>query len=52
MEDLLKMGRSGVVAALIAASERLHFNEHKVCTLVAISMMSRFLYTYVMCLKF
>lgn len=47
MEDLFKMGRPGVVASLIAASERLHVNEHKVCTLVAVSMMSGFLSTYV-----
>ncbi|XP_061356811.1 pumilio homolog 23 [Gastrolobium bilobum] len=35
MEDLLKMGRSGVVASLIAASERLHINEHKCCKVLA-----------------
>ncbi|KAL4306042.1 hypothetical protein HN51_039984 [Arachis hypogaea] len=35
LEDLFKMGRSGVVAALIAASERLHFNEHKCCQFLA-----------------
>lgn len=29
-KDLLKMGRSGVVASLIAASQRLHTYEHKV----------------------
>jgi len=31
LEGLFKMGRSGVVASLVAASERLHINEHKVC---------------------
>ncbi|MED6204748.1 hypothetical protein PIB30_011720 [Stylosanthes scabra] len=35
LEDLFKMGRSGVVAALIAASERLHFNEQKCCQFLA-----------------
>ncbi|KAK7285692.1 hypothetical protein RJT34_20470 [Clitoria ternatea] len=35
MEDLLKMGRSGVVASLAAASERLHVNEHKCCQVLA-----------------
>ncbi|XP_019440483.1 PREDICTED: pumilio homolog 23 [Lupinus angustifolius] len=35
MEDLFKMGRPGVVAALIAASERLHVNEHKCCQVLA-----------------
>jgi len=29
-KDLLEMGRWGVVASLIAASERLHAYEHKV----------------------
>ncbi|KDP40626.1 hypothetical protein JCGZ_24625 [Jatropha curcas] len=29
--DLLEMGRSGVVASLIAASKRLHTHEHKCC---------------------
>lgn len=41
LEDLFKMGRSGVVASLVAASERLHVNEHKVCTLVALSIICR-----------
>ncbi|KAF7843691.1 pumilio-like protein 23 [Senna tora] len=35
IEDLFKMGRSGVVAALIAASERLHVHEHKSCQVLA-----------------
>ncbi|KAL2345982.1 hypothetical protein Fmac_007267 [Flemingia macrophylla] len=35
MEDLLKMGRSGVVASLVAACERLHVNEHKCCQVLA-----------------
>lgn len=29
-KDLLKMGKSGVIASLIAASQRLHIYEHKV----------------------
>ena len=28
--DLLEMGRSGVIASLIAASQRLHSHEHEV----------------------
>ncbi|RDX69494.1 Pumilio-like 23, partial [Mucuna pruriens] len=35
MEDLFKMGKSGVVASLVAASERLHVNEHKCCQVLA-----------------
>ncbi|KAK7338199.1 hypothetical protein VNO77_18801 [Canavalia gladiata] len=35
IEDLFKMGRSGVVGSLIAASERLHVNEHKCCQVLA-----------------
>ncbi|XP_047158395.1 pumilio homolog 23 [Vigna umbellata] len=35
LEDLFKMGRSGVVASLVAASERLHVNEHKCCEVLA-----------------
>ncbi|KAI9119754.1 hypothetical protein K1719_009143 [Acacia pycnantha] len=35
IESLFKMGRSGVVAALIAASERLHSHEHKSCQVLA-----------------
>nr|KYP72025.1 Pumilio domain-containing protein C14orf21 isogeny [Cajanus cajan] len=35
MEGLFKMGRSGVVASLVAASERLHVNEHKCCQVLA-----------------
>lgn len=46
MEGLFQMGRSGVVASLIAACERLHVNEHKVCTSVAVCLISGFLYTY------
>jgi nucleolar protein 9 len=46
MEGLFQMGRSGVVASLIAACERLHVNEHKVCNLVTVSMISGFLYTW------
>jgi len=42
LEDLFKMGRSGVVASLVAASERLHVNESKVCILVAFSIICRF----------
>lgn len=45
MEGLFQMGRSGVVASLIAACERLHINEHKVCNLVIVSRISGFLYT-------
>lgn len=29
-KDLLKVGKSGVIASLIAASQRLHIYEHKV----------------------
>lgn len=47
LEGLFKMGRSGVVASLVAASERLHVNEHKVFLLVALSMICGFLYAYV-----
>ncbi|QCE13394.1 nucleolar protein 9 [Vigna unguiculata] len=35
LEDLFKMGRSGVVASLVAASERLHVNERKCCEVLA-----------------
>ncbi|GAU46980.1 hypothetical protein TSUD_190170 [Trifolium subterraneum] len=35
MEGLFQMGRSGVVASLIAACERLHVNEHKCCQVLA-----------------
>ncbi|KAK2365337.1 pumilio [Trifolium repens] len=35
MEGLFQMGRSGVVASLIAACERLHVNEHKCCQILA-----------------
>ncbi|KAJ1431901.1 pumilio-family RNA-binding repeatprotein [Sesbania bispinosa] len=35
MEGLFQMGRSGVVASLIAACERLHINEHKCCQVLA-----------------
>ncbi|CAJ2631224.1 unnamed protein product [Trifolium pratense] len=35
MESLFQMGRSGVVASLIAACERLHVNEHKCCQVLA-----------------
>ncbi|XP_027349858.1 pumilio homolog 23 [Abrus precatorius] len=35
MEDLLKMGRSGVAASLVAASERLHVNDHKCCQVLS-----------------
>lgn len=40
IESLFKMGRSGVVAALITASERLHSHEHKVCISIAFSIMT------------
>ncbi|KAB5574072.1 hypothetical protein DKX38_001266 [Salix brachista] len=30
-KDLLEMGKSGVIASLIAASQRLHTHEHEVC---------------------
>lgn len=45
IENLLKMGMSGVVAALISASERLHIHEHKVCVSVAFSIIIEFLNT-------
>lgn len=32
-KDLLEMGRSGVIASLIAASQRLHSHEYKVYSL-------------------
>ncbi|KAL5061386.1 hypothetical protein RYX36_032990 [Vicia faba] len=35
LEDLFQMGRSGVVASLIAACERLHINEQKCCQVLA-----------------
>lgn len=35
LEDLFKMGRSGVIASLVAASERLHVNERKCCQVLA-----------------
>lgn len=35
MEALFKMGRSGVVASLVAASEKLHVNEQKCCQALA-----------------
>ncbi|TKY61158.1 Pumilio-like 23 [Spatholobus suberectus] len=35
MEDLFKMGRSRVVASLVAASARLHVNESKCCQVLA-----------------
>ncbi|XP_054781019.1 pumilio homolog 23 isoform X2 [Prosopis cineraria] len=38
IESLFKMGRAGVVAALIAASERLHIHEHKSCQVLAETM--------------
>lgn len=30
LKDLLEMGRSGVVASIVAACQRLHSNENKV----------------------
>ncbi|KAJ6415767.1 hypothetical protein OIU84_004544 [Salix udensis] len=33
--DLLEMGRSGVIASLIATSQRLHIHEHEVCKALA-----------------
>jgi len=41
------MGRSGVVASLVAASERLHVNERKVCILVVLSTICRSVYSCV-----
>ncbi|XP_056685054.1 pumilio homolog 23 isoform X2 [Spinacia oleracea] len=40
MKDLLKMGRSGVVASLIAASQKLHANEHKCSKELAAAVMA------------
>lgn len=31
-KNLLEMGRSGVVASIVAACQRLHSNENKVCS--------------------
>ncbi|KAA8541572.1 hypothetical protein F0562_022724 [Nyssa sinensis] len=39
-KDLLEMGRSGVVASLIAASHRLHSHEHKCCHALAAAVCS------------
>ncbi|XP_062008837.1 pumilio homolog 23 isoform X2 [Rosa rugosa] len=39
-KDLLKMGRSGVIASLIAASQRLHSYEHKCCQALAAAVYS------------
>lgn len=36
-KDLLEMGRSGVIASLIAASQRLHTHEQKVYNFNSIS---------------
>lgn len=36
--ELLEMGRSGVIASLIAACQRLHIHEHKVYCLNTISL--------------
>ena len=36
IEGLFKMGRSGVIAALLAASKKLHSLEEKVCPFVAV----------------
>lgn len=41
IETLFQMGRSGVVAALIAASERLQIHENKVCISVAFCIMAK-----------
>ncbi|XP_057980901.1 pumilio homolog 23 [Malania oleifera] len=38
--DLLEMGRSGVIASLIAASQRLHTHEHKCCQALAAAVQS------------
>ncbi|KAL5755452.1 hypothetical protein ACOSQ2_020198 [Xanthoceras sorbifolium] len=38
--ELLEMGRSGVVAALIAASQRLHTHEHKCCQALSAAVCS------------
>ncbi|KAI5336622.1 hypothetical protein L3X38_015890 [Prunus dulcis] len=39
-KDLLKMGKSGVIASLIAASQRLHIYEHKCCEALATAVHS------------
>ncbi|KAI3426642.1 uncharacterized protein J3R85_009844 [Psidium guajava] len=39
-KDLLEMGRSGVIASLIAASHRLHTHEHKCCQAIATAVCS------------
>uniref|UniRef100_A0A5B7AFA3 Pumilio 23 n=1 Tax=Davidia involucrata TaxID=16924 RepID=A0A5B7AFA3_DAVIN len=39
-KDLLGMGKSGVVASLIAASQRLHSHEHKYCQALAAAVCS------------
>ncbi|KAF8011263.1 hypothetical protein BT93_J1771 [Corymbia citriodora subsp. variegata] len=39
-KDLLEMGRSGVIASLIAASHRLHTHEHKCCQATATAVCS------------
>ncbi|KAK9281800.1 hypothetical protein L1049_004706 [Liquidambar formosana] len=39
-KDLLGMGRSGVIASLIAASQRLHTLEHKCCQALAAAVCS------------
>ncbi|ONI15214.1 hypothetical protein PRUPE_3G030900 [Prunus persica] len=39
-KDLLKMGKSGVIASLIAASQRLHIYEHKCCEALATAIHS------------
>ncbi|XP_016649559.1 PREDICTED: pumilio homolog 23 isoform X2 [Prunus mume] len=39
-KDLLKMGKSGVIASLIAASQRLHIYEHKCCEALAMAVHS------------
>ncbi|VVA20641.1 PREDICTED: nucleolar 9 [Prunus dulcis] len=39
-KDLLKMGKSGIIASLIAASQRLHIYEHKCCEALATAVHS------------
>ncbi|KAL3720718.1 hypothetical protein ACJRO7_005517 [Eucalyptus globulus] len=39
-KDLLEMGRSGVIASLVAASHRLHTHEHKCCQAIASAVCS------------
>lgn len=40
VRDLLEMGRSGVVASLIATSQRLQTHEQKVYNLVFLSLLA------------